>query len=88
MCPLYKSGDEFNSQNYRPISLLPAASKILEKIVHHQLVAFFANHPDIAALPPEQFAYRSHHNCEDALTLVIDKWNRGSELLTMMSVAV
>ena len=42
----------------------------------HQLVAFFATHPDIAALPPEQFAYRSHYNCEDALTLVIDKWNR------------
>ena len=76
MCPLDKSGDEFNSQIYRPISLLLEASKLLEKIFHHQLVAFFADHPDIAALPPEQFPYHAHHKCECALTLVIDNWNR------------
>ena len=25
-------------------------------------------------LPREQFAYRAHHSCEDALTSVIDDW--------------
>ena len=62
-----------------PTSLLPAESKILKKIAHHKLVAFFADHPDIAALPLEQFAYRSHHNCEDEVSLAIDKWNRALE---------
>ena len=76
VCPLHKSGDALNSLNYRPISLLPAASKLLEKVVQHQLVSFFSKNPEVAALPIEQFAYRNQHSCEDALTLAIDQWNR------------
>ena len=76
VCPLHKSGDALNSLNYRPISLLPASSKLLEKVVQHQLVSFFSNNPEVAALPIEQFAYRNQHSCEDALTLAIDQWNR------------
>ena len=79
VCSLYKSRDEFSSQNYKPISLPPpppAELKILGEIAHHKLAVFLADHPNIAGLPPEQFAYRSHHNCEDAVALAIDEWNR------------
>ena len=34
---LFKSNDKANRSNYRPISVLPALSKIFEKIVHTQL---------------------------------------------------
>ena len=35
--PIYKSGDKHIFNNYRPISILPAFSKILEKIVAYEL---------------------------------------------------
>ena len=76
VCPVYKSGDKTSATNYRPISLLPIAAKILEKVVHKQIISYFTQNPDLSAIPAEQFAYRSHHSCEDALTLCIGSGNR------------
>ena len=39
--PLYKKGDCYIIDNYRPISLLPSLSKIFEKIVFKQLYDYF-----------------------------------------------
>ena len=69
--PLFKSGDKNASRNYRPISLLPIASKILEKIVHKRLCDFLQTH---SLLPANQFAYRPQHSMEDALTLAMDRY--------------
>ena len=38
--PLYKSGSMVLCNNYRPISLLPVLSKIIEKIMHSHLYNF------------------------------------------------
>ena len=38
--PIYKSGSKDDLSNYRPISILPICSKILEKIVHKQLYKY------------------------------------------------
>ena len=36
--PIFKSGSMAEIDNYRPISILPTLSKILEKMVHKQLM--------------------------------------------------
>ena len=41
--PLHKSGPRTELENYRPISVLPALSKILEHIVHRQLLTYLEN---------------------------------------------
>lgn len=38
--PLFKSGTPDQACNYRPVSILPVFSKVLEKIVYGQLMAF------------------------------------------------
>ena len=38
--PLYKKGSVTESCNYRPISLLPLISKVIEKVIHDQASAF------------------------------------------------
>ena len=39
--PIFKSGNNKHFNNYRPISILPPISKILEKIVCNRLIHFF-----------------------------------------------
>lgn len=38
--PIYKQGDEHALNNYRPVSILPAFSKLIEKIVCNRLYTF------------------------------------------------
>ena len=38
--PLYKKGKKTDPKNYRPTSLLPVISKILEKVIHDQTMEF------------------------------------------------
>ena len=35
--PIFKAGDRTDVNNYRPVSILPVVSKLLEKVVHDQL---------------------------------------------------
>ena len=40
--PIYKSGDRNTFTNYRPISILPYLSKLLEKIIHLRVMSFLS----------------------------------------------
>ena len=42
--PLFKKGKTENLDNYRPISILPTASKLLERIVHKQVGDYLREH--------------------------------------------
>ena len=43
VCPVYKKGSKNLTNNYRPISLLPVFSKILEKIIYDTLYSYCIN---------------------------------------------
>ena len=70
--PLYKgreSGSPFEYTNYRPISLLPSISKVLEKMVDFQLRNFL-NYEDV--LYSKQFGFKGLRGCDQALLLFTD----------------
>ena len=66
--PVHKSGDKATLNNYRPISILSSASKILEKLVHKRLTKFFDKH---CILCPTQYGFRKNVSAEHALIDVI-----------------
>ena len=68
--PIYKKEDEHQFDNYRPISLLPAISKILEKIAHKQLFAYLTQHK---LLYNHQYGFREGHSTELAVLEFIDR---------------
>ena len=74
MVPLYKDGDKKCIVNYRPISVLPVASKILERAVQIQLL----QHLDKSSqLSPFQCGFRKNHSSQDAVTCFTDCIRKG-----------
>ena len=74
--PLYKTGDPSVPTNYRPVSLLPVVSKLLERVVQRQLV----RHLDLSnALPDSQFAFRKKCSTEDALCVLTDSLQKAKD---------
>ena len=68
--PNYKKGDSFNMSNYRPISILPSISKIIERIVFNQLNTYLHKHE---LLNTKQHGFRSKHSTELAALHLVDE---------------
>ena len=68
--PIHKKGDATVFNNYRPISLLPAISKVLEKIIYDQLSCYLN---DSKLLFNNQYGFRSMHSTEFAALELIDR---------------
>ena len=67
--PLFKGGDPVLLNNYRPISILPSISKILEKIMYKRIESFINRH---AILNEHQFGFRPKYGSNLALINTID----------------
>jgi len=66
--PIHKSKSKNEFVNYRPISLLPTISKILERIMHKRLYCFLDS---CNILNNNQFGFRKHYSTIDAVTKFI-----------------
>ena len=69
--PLHKKGDVNDVNNYRPISLLPTISKLLERHMHKHLTNFIDKYK---LLHDSQSGFRKYHSCETALCKITDSW--------------
>jgi hypothetical protein len=61
---IFKNGDKTNVAHYRPISILPSFSKILEKIMFIRLMNHLETNNILAA---EQFGFRTSPSTAQAL---------------------
>ena len=76
--PLYKGKDAplTAPKSFRPVALLPVVSKVLERVVHTQLVAYLDQHK---LLHPQHHAYRSLHSTTTAMLSLQDAWVEAAE---------
>ena len=70
--PLHKSGPRNLLDNYRPISILPAISKVFEKILYKQLFNHLNNANNL--ISKFQFGFRPLHSTADALLHSTNEW--------------
>ena len=68
--PIFKKGDIYKLDNYRPISLLPSTSKVIEKIMHLQIYDYLINKK---ILYKSQYGFRPHHSTELAALELVDR---------------
>ena len=81
--PLYKKETRTKPKNYRPISLLPLISKIIEKIIHNQTQSFLDENK---ILYTYQSGFRKHYSTDTCLSYLTNRLRNGFEkgLLTGM----
>ena len=68
--PIYKSGNQEDFSNYRPISLLPVLGKVFEQVLYTRFLAFIEK---FDLLDENQFGFRRKHKTVDALACVIQQ---------------
>ena len=67
--PVFKADDPTLFSNYRPISILPAFSKLFEKVMYNRLINFLNLHN---ILYSKQFGFRNNHSTALALIDLIN----------------
>ena len=71
--PIHKKGPRNILGNYRPISILPTLSKILERHVHNSFTGYMEYNN---LFLDNQSGFRAGHSCETALTTLVNDWSR------------
>ena len=74
--PIFKSGDEMVFSNYRPVSVLPVFSKVIERLMYTRLLKYIN---DDNLLYKYQFGFQKGKSTHMALIVLIDKISEALE---------
>ena len=74
--PLYKKGSTTRPKSYRPISLLPLISKIIEKVIHNQTQGYLDENKILYRF---QSVFRKHFSTDSCLSYLNNKIATGFE---------
>ena len=69
--PILKSGESVYAQNYRPVSVISAISKIFERCMHKQLSPFVEKF-----ISPNMCGYRKGYNAQYAMVSMLEKMKK------------
>jgi len=68
--PIYKSDDKSKFKNYRPVSLLPAFSKVLERVIYKRLYSYLTQNNILAE---SQYGFQKNKSTEMAMLELQDR---------------
>ena len=85
--PLFKPGakDKLNAKSYRPVALLPVASKVLERVVFLQIVEYMDKNK---LFHPNHHGFQSLHSTTTTMIQMYDTWVEALEKSEMAGVAM
>ena len=67
--PIHKSGSKRDTNNFRPISILPTLSKVFEKVMHKRMMKFIEKYK---LLYSDQYGFRNRKSTSDAILKFTD----------------
>jgi len=73
---LFKKGDRTSAANYRPISLTSVCCKLMEHVIHSQIMRHLDRH---SLLTDQQHGFRKRRSCETQLILTLQDLAAGIE---------
>ena len=69
--PVFKKGCRSSKETYRPVSILPVISKILEKLLYNQITPFMDQF-----LSKYQCGFQKGFNAQHCLLAMLEKWKK------------
>ena len=67
--PIFKKNDDLDKENYRPVSVLPHVSKIIERVMYIQIENFMED-----KLSKLLTGFRKNHSTQHCLVNMLEKW--------------
>ena len=70
VAPIFEKDEEFLLTDYRPISVLPCFSKLLERIMYNRFFKYFSEN---SILYEKQFGFQTSHSTEHAILILVNQ---------------